>query len=89
MKVPRLRVKLELQLLAYTTTHGKAGSLTHLARPRIEPKSSWILVEYVTGSAQGISPTLWVCQQRLMRKEALMERYPKTQPQKNTFKENG
>ena len=25
----------------YTTAHGKAGSLTHWARPRIKPASSW------------------------------------------------
>ena len=29
MEVPRLGVKLELQLPAYTTAHGNAGSLTH------------------------------------------------------------
>ena len=32
----------------YTTTHGTAGSLTHWERPGIEPKSSWILVWFVT-----------------------------------------
>ena len=41
MEVPR---KLNW-LLAYTTAHDNAGSLTHWARPRIEPDSSWILVE--------------------------------------------
>ena len=29
MEVPRLGVKLELQLPAYTTAHSSAGSLTH------------------------------------------------------------
>ena len=29
MEVPRLRVESELQLPAYTTPHGNAGSLTH------------------------------------------------------------
>ena len=29
MEVPRLGVESELQLLAYTTGHGNAGSLTH------------------------------------------------------------
>ena len=29
MELPRLGVKLELQLLVYTTAHGKARSLTH------------------------------------------------------------
>ena len=57
MEFPRLEVKSELQLLvyvtamamrdlsmsaAYTTAHGKAGSLTHWVRPGIEPVSSQI-----------------------------------------------
>ena len=48
MEVPRLRVELELQLPAYTTAHGNAGSLTHGARPGIEPVSSWMLVRFVS-----------------------------------------
>ena len=55
MKVPRLGVKLELQVLAYTTATatpvqaasatyaaacGNTRSLTHLVRPGIEPTSS-------------------------------------------------
>ena len=32
----------------YTTAHGKARSLTHWARPGIEPASSWILVGFIT-----------------------------------------
>ena len=32
----------------YTTAHGTTGSLTHWARPEIEPVSSWILVKFVT-----------------------------------------
>ena len=58
-KVPRLGVKSELQLTAYTTAtatqdqaasatyttaHGNAGSLTHWTRPGIKPTSLWILV---------------------------------------------
>ena len=31
-----------------TTVHGTAGSLTHWARPRIQPASSWILVGFLT-----------------------------------------
>ena len=34
------RVKSELQLLAYTTAPGNTRSLTHRARPGIEPASS-------------------------------------------------
>ena len=56
MKVRRLGVQWELQLPAHTTAtatpasvtynaaHSSAGSLTHWARPGIEPASSWILV---------------------------------------------
>jgi len=31
----------------YTTAHGNAGSLTHWARPGIEPSTSWFLVGFV------------------------------------------
>ena len=48
MEVPRLGIELELQLLAYTTAHGNARSLTHRARPGIEPASSWVLVGLVS-----------------------------------------
>ena len=60
MQVPRLGVKLELQLPVYTTAtatadlsclcdlwSGNAGSLTCWARPGIEPAFSWILVGLV------------------------------------------
>ena len=61
--VPRLGVKSDLQPLAHTTTtempdpnqsatqttaHQNTGSLTRLARPGIEPASSWILVRFVS-----------------------------------------
>ena len=50
MEVLRLRVESELsqQLgigaasATYTAAHGNAGSITHGARPGIEPSSSWI-----------------------------------------------
>ena len=45
---PRLGVKSELQLPAYTTTHAKARSLTHWVRPGIKPTTSRILVRVVT-----------------------------------------
>ena len=57
-------VELELQLQAHATAtampdsscifdlyagaHGNTRFLTHKARPGIEPKSSWILVRFVT-----------------------------------------
>ena len=63
-EVPRLGVKLELQLLAYATatwdpshiydlhhSHSNARSLTHWARPWIEPSSSWILVGFINSLA--------------------------------------
>ena len=34
--------------VTYTTAHSNAGSLTHWARPGIEPVSSWILTGFVT-----------------------------------------
>ena len=34
--------------MTYTTAHGNAGSLTHGAKPGIEPTSSWILVGFVS-----------------------------------------
>ena len=36
----------------YTTAHGNAGSLTHWARPGIEPASSWMLIRFVSTSPQ-------------------------------------
>ena len=36
----------------YTTAHGNAGSLTHWARPGIEPSSSWILVRFPSTEPQ-------------------------------------
>ena len=37
----------------YSTTHGKARSLTHCVRPGIEPMSSWILVGFIITEPQG------------------------------------
>ena len=36
-----------------TTAQGKAGSLTHWARPGMEPLSSWILVRFVSADTTG------------------------------------
>ena len=52
MEVPRVRVELEVQLLAYTTDHGNAGSLTHCLRSGIEPMSSWIIGSLTTEALQ-------------------------------------
>ena len=63
MKVPRLRVELELQLpvyatatqpriwassATYTVAHSSVRSLTHWVGPGIKPTSSWILVRFLT-----------------------------------------
>ena len=42
----------------YTTAHGNAGSLTHWARPGIEPKTSWFLVEFVNHWATTGTPSM-------------------------------
>ena len=65
MEVPRLEIELELQLPDYATAtwnlslvcdlhHSScnAGSLTHWAGPGIGPKSSWILVGFITSEPQ-------------------------------------
>ena len=51
MRVPRLGVKWELQLPAYTTAQGKARSLTRWTRPGIEPTTLWFLVRFVSAVA--------------------------------------
>ena len=52
MEVPRLRTELgtelELQLPAYTTSHSNTRSLTHWAKPGIEPTPSSVLVRFIT-----------------------------------------
>ena len=62
MEVPRLGVKSELLLPAYATVTAtampclrptpqlmdNAGSLTHQARPGVEPTTSWFLVRFVS-----------------------------------------
>ena len=66
-RFPGEGLKSELQLPAYTTVtatsypccfcdlptaHGNAGSLTHWARPGIEPTTSWFLVGFVSAVPQ-------------------------------------
>ena len=38
--------------VTYSRTHGNAGSLTHWARPGIEPTSSWVLVRFISAAPQ-------------------------------------
>ena len=42
----------------YTTAHSNTGSLTHWARPEIEPLSSWILVRFINRWATMGTPQL-------------------------------
>ena len=51
-EIPRLGVKVELQLPVYITAHGNSGSLTHWVGPGIEPASSWILVSFISAELQ-------------------------------------
>ena len=45
----------------YTTAHGNAGSLSHCARPGIEPATSWFLVGFINHWAtEGIPPLLFL-----------------------------
>ena len=61
MEVPRLEVKLELQLpdnatanqiqamsVTYITAQGNGGSLSHWGRPGIKPATSWFLVGFIS-----------------------------------------
>ena len=38
--------------VTYTTVHGNTRSLTHWVRPGVEPKSSWMLVGFITTEPQ-------------------------------------
>ena len=46
MPQPQQR-RIQAESVTYNTAHGNARSLTHWARPGIEPKSSWILFGFV------------------------------------------
>ena len=43
----------------HTTAHGNTGSLTHWARPGIEPATSWFLVGFVNHCATTGTPRLF------------------------------
>ena len=75
VEILRLGVKSELQLKAtpqpqqpwiqatsvtYTTAQGNAGSLTHWARPGIEPTTSWFLVIFGNHWAMRGTPYLFL-----------------------------
>ena len=52
MEVPRLGVEFEPTSSTYTTAHSNTRSLTHRARPGIEPISPWILVGFISAAPQ-------------------------------------
>ena len=58
VEVPRLGVGSELQLPAYPTAHGNAGSLTPWARPGVEPATSRILVGFVSAAPRRELPKI-------------------------------
>ena len=66
MKVPWLGVKSELHpqcriraaYATYTTAHSNASSLTHWARPGIEPSSTWILIGFFSTAQQELPEAL-------------------------------
>ena len=55
------RQKIRAESSTHTTSHGNARSLTHWARPGIEPKSSWMLVRLVNHRATMGTPHAWFC----------------------------
>ena len=64
MEVPRLGVKLELQVPAYTTAYGNTGSLTHWARPGMEPETSWFLVGFISAVPRWELLEIFKCTQK-------------------------
>ena len=44
--------QIQTMSVTYTTAHGNVGSLTHWARPGMEPAALWILVRFVTAEPQ-------------------------------------
>ena len=44
--------------VTYTTAHGNASSLTHWARPGIEPTTSWLLVGFINHWATTGTPSI-------------------------------
>ena len=44
--------QIQATYVTYTTAHGNAGSLTHQARPGIEPATSWFIVRFISAAPQ-------------------------------------
>ena len=60
----------------YTTAHGSAGSLTHWARPRIEPATAWFLVGFVNHWATTGTPQVGVFLKMLPLPQVFWEGLP-------------
>ena len=52
--------RIQATSVTYTTAHGNIRSLTHWARPGIEPASSWILVGFVSTAPQWELPGVFL-----------------------------
>ena len=94
LEVPRLRVESEFhQMPTYTQpqqyhiratfasdAYSSAGSLTHWARPEIEPSSSWILVRFVNHEPQQEllkTAVLWRRNQGVCSQNMFGKKYPR------------
>ena len=84
-EVPRQGVESELYLpepqqctiratsATYITAHGHAGSLTHLARPRIEPKLSWMLAGFENCWATMVTPRKYTYDLKVLAVDKLVK----------------
>ena len=55
------QLRIRAASVTYTTAHGSTSSLTHWARPRIEPATLWFLVGFVSAAQQWELQTNFVC----------------------------
>ena len=51
-------IRIRVTSATYTTAHGNIGSLTHWARPGIEPTTSWFLAGFVNHWGKAVTPSL-------------------------------
>ena len=60
MPEPQQQLGIQAVSTTYTTAHGNARSLTHWARPGIEPATTWFLVGFVNhGAWTGTPPSVF------------------------------
>ena len=50
----------------YTTAHSNAGSLTHWARPGIEPTTSWFLVGFINHCTKTGTPDIYFLKRNII-----------------------